>query len=102
MKTQKTDIVEERGEGAEIILRVAGGSQVKAVAGAIGKTIREKNVPIIVAIGAGAVNQAIKAICVARGMLAPEGVDIVVKPGFKDEEINGQPRTAIRMQVLTI
>jgi stage V sporulation protein S len=102
MKTQKTDIVEERGEGAEIILRVAGGSQVKAVAGAIGKTIREKSVPIIVAIGAGAVNQAIKAICVARGMLAPEGVDIVVKPGFKDEEINGQPRTAIRMQVLTI
>jgi stage V sporulation protein S len=102
MKTQKIDIVEERGEGAEVVLRVAGGSQVKSVAGAIGKTIREKHVPVIIAIGAGAVNQATKAVCVARGMLAPEGIDIVVKPGFKDEEINGQPRTAIRMQVLII
>jgi len=101
MKTQKSDIVEEK-EGSIVVLRVAGGSQVRAVAGAIGKTIRERNIPVIIAIGAGAVNQTIKAVCVARGMLAPEGVDIVIKPGFKDEEIDGQPRTAIRMQVITL
>jgi stage V sporulation protein S len=102
MKTQKTELVTEVGERSEVLFRVAGGSQVKLVAGAISRSIREGNIPVIVAIGAGAVNQALKAICVSQGMIAPEGYSIVIKPGFRDEFIGGRKCTAMSMKVVSI
>lgn len=51
------------------------------------------------AIGAGAVNQAVKAIAIARGYVAPSGIDLVCVPAFADVEIEGEERTAIKFLV---
>jgi len=80
-------------------IRVAAQSKATAVAGAIAGIIRERGRAEIQAIGAGAVNQAIKAIAIARGFLALEGVDIISIPAFADVDIDGQERTAIRFTV---
>ena len=61
--------------------------------------IREKGAVEIQAIGAGAANQAIKSIAIARGYLAPAGVDLICKPAFANVEINGEERTAIKLIV---
>lgn len=69
------------------------------MAGAIAGVIREKGAVEIQAIGAGAANQAIKSIAIARGYLAPAGVDLICKPAFANVEINGEERTAIKLIV---
>ena len=61
--------------------------------------MREQGTAEIQAIGAGAVNQTMKAIAIARGYLAPTGVNLVAIPAFIDVEIDGQARTAIHFQV---
>jgi stage V sporulation protein S len=61
--------------------------------------VREHGRADIQAIGAGAVNQAIKAAAIARGFLALDGLDVVCIPSFTDVEIGGQERTAIRIAV---
>ncbi|HOI62587.1 MAG TPA: stage V sporulation protein S [Mesotoga sp.] len=81
------------------ILKVATNSKPNAVAGALAGVLREKGVAEIQAIGAGAVNQAIKAIAIARGYVAPSGIDLVCIPTFSDVEIDGEVRTAIRFFV---
>jgi stage V sporulation protein S len=78
---------------------VAAQSKATAVAGAIAGIVREQGRVEVQAIGAGAVNQAVKAIAIARGFLALEGLDVVCIPGFADVEIDGQERTAIRLAV---
>jgi stage V sporulation protein S len=95
MKTQKESI-QDTGKN-EILLRVAGGSEVRSVSGAIVKNIREGKVVTLIAIGAGAVNQAVKAVCVASGMMAPQGKTLDISPGFSDETIKGEHKTAVRM-----
>jgi stage V sporulation protein S len=81
------------------IIRVAATSRSTAVAGAIAGVIREQGRAEIQAIGAGAVNQAIKAAAIARGFLALDGLDVVCIPTFADVEIGGQERTAIRIAI---
>lgn len=81
------------------VLRVSAKSKPNAVAGAVAGVIREKGRVEIQTIGAGALNQAIKAIAIARGFLAPSGIDIVCVPSFCDVMIDGQERTAIRLVV---
>ena len=81
------------------ILKVATNSKPNAVAGALAGVLREKGVAEIQAIGAGAVNQAIKAIAIARGYVAPSGIDLVCIPTFSDVEIDGVVKTAIRIFV---
>lgn len=81
------------------VLKVASKSNPNAVAGALAGVIREKQIAEIQAIGAGAVNQAIKAISIARGFLAPSGVDLVCVPAFTDVTIDGDERTAIKLIV---
>ncbi|MFA4015142.1 MAG: hypothetical protein RUDDFDWM_000215 [Candidatus Fervidibacterota bacterium] len=81
------------------VLRVSSKSKPNAVAGAVAGVIREKGRVEIQIIGAGALNQAIKAIAIARGFLAPSGIDIVCIPSFCDVVIDGQERTAIRLVV---
>lgn len=81
------------------ILKVSSRSVPNSVAGAIAGIIREDNAVEIQAVGAGATNQAIKAVAIARGYLAPVGVDIVCIPAFVNVSINDVERTAIKMIV---
>ena len=78
------------------ILKVSAQSQPKAVAGALAAVLRDKAVAEVQAVGAGAVNQAIKAIVITRGFVAPNGIDLVVIPAFSEISIDGEERTAIK------
>lgn len=82
------------------VLKVSTRSRPSAVAGAIAGVIRESGVAEVQSIGAGATNQAIKAIAIARSYLNEEGIDIVCSPSFIDVAIDDEERTAIRMEVL--
>ena len=79
------------------ILKVSSKSRPNSVAGALSNVFREKGCAEIQAIGAGALNQAIKAVAIARGFVAPSGKNLVCIPAFKDISINGEERTAIRL-----
>jgi len=97
MKTQH-ESVKETDSGTE--LRVASGSDCKKVAGALVKYLQEGNKVSLLAMGAGAVNQAVKAVAVARGMAAPYGWNLSTIPGFVDEVVDGSPRTAMRFYII--
>lgn len=81
------------------VLKVSTSSRPAAVAGAIAGVVRQAGQVEIQSIGAGATNQAIKAIAIARGYLSQEGVNICFIPSFIDVAINDQERTAIRILV---
>lgn len=81
------------------ILKVSSKSNPVSVAGAIAGIIREKQIVEVQGIGAGAVNQALKSIAVARGYLAPAGTDIVCIPSFSSVEVDGESKTAMRLIV---
>jgi stage V sporulation protein S len=80
-------------------LKVSSKSDPKAVAGALAAVLREKKTVVLQAIGAGAVNQTIKAIAISRGYVAPNGMDLIMIPAFTEIEINGEERTALRFLV---
>lgn len=82
-------------------LKVSTKSSPSAIAGAIAAMIKDAQPVCIQAVGAGAVNQAIKAVAIARGFLIPCGVDISCAPTFASVDINGDARTAIRLSVCT-
>ncbi len=81
------------------ILKVSARSKSTAVAGAIAGTVRENGRAEAQAIGAGAVNQAVKAVAIARGYLALDGIDVICIPVFTEVEIGGQERTALKLTV---
>lgn len=81
------------------VLKVSTKSNPNSVAGALAAIIKEKSIVEIQAVGAGAINQAVKAIAIARGFVAPTGKDIVCVPAFTDIEIDGEERTAIKLIV---
>ncbi len=81
------------------ILKVSSKSNPNSVAGALAGVIREKGKAEIQAIGAGALNQSVKAVAIARGFVAPSGVDLICIPAFTDIEIDGEERTAIKLLV---
>ena len=81
------------------VLKVSTKSNPNSAAGALAAIIKEKNIVEIQAVGAGAINQAVKAIAIARGFVAPSGKDIVCIPAFTDIEIDGEERTAIKLIV---
>ena len=81
------------------IIRVSARSRSPAVAGAIAGVFRDHGRADVQAIGAGAVNQAIKAAAIARGFLLLEGLDVICVPSFIDVEIDGLERTAIRLAI---
>lgn len=81
------------------ILKVSAHSNATATAGALANTIRQQGQAELQGIGPKAVNQAVKAIAIARGYLASSGIDLVAVPDFVDVEIDGQPRTALRFLV---
>lgn len=80
-------------------LRVSAKSKPNTVAGAIAGVIREQGIVELQTVGAGALNQAVKAIAIARGFMAPSGVELICVPSFSDIEIDGAERTAIRLLV---
>ncbi len=81
------------------VLKVSAQSKPKAVAGAVAAVLREKGMVELQAIGAGAVNQAVKAIAISRGFVAPNGIDLITIPAFTKVEIDGEERTAIKFLV---
>ena len=81
------------------LVRVAANSRSTSVAGAIAGIIRERGRVDVQAIGAGAVNQAIKAIAIARGYLELDAIEIACVPSFHEVEIDGKERTALRLAV---
>lgn len=81
------------------VLKVSAKSNPNSVAGALAGVIREKGTAEMQAIGAGAINQAIKAIAIARGFVAPSGMELICIPAFTDILIDGEERTAIKLIV---
>ena len=92
------EIVPEKPDKVDII-KVSARSRSTAVAGAIAGVVREHNRAEVQAIGAGAVNQAVKAIAIARGYLRDDQIDVIVIPLFTEVMIEDQERTAVRMVV---
>lgn len=81
------------------IIKVSGTSRTSAVAGAIAGVFRENKRAEVQAIGAGAVNQAVKALVLAKGYLAEDGYNVVFTPEFVDVEIDDKIRTAVKLTV---
>ncbi len=80
-------------------LRVSGKSRPNAVAGAIAALLRTSGEVEVQAIGPEAVNQAIKAIAIARGYIAPDNMDLTMKPAFVKLELENEERTALKLTV---
>ena len=80
-------------------LRVSAKSKPNTVAGAVAGVIRDQGSVEVQTVGAGALNQAVKAIAIARGFLVPAGIDLVCIPSFSNIDIDGSERTAIRLLV---
>ena len=78
------------------VLKVSAKSNPNSVAGALAGVLRECGAAEMQAIGAGAINQSVKAIAIARGFVAPSGVDLVCIPAFADVVIDGEERTAMK------
>ena len=81
------------------ILKVSSRSNPNSVAGAMAGVVRQTGAVEVQVVGAGALNQAVKAIAIARGYLTPSNVDLICIPTFADIEIDGESRTAIRLSV---
>jgi len=80
-------------------LKVSAHSKPKALAGALAAVIRKDGAVELQAIGAGSINQAVKAIAIARGFVAPNGINLICIPTFVELEIGGEERTAIKFTV---
>jgi stage V sporulation protein S len=81
------------------VLKVSAQSKPKSVAGALAAVLRERGSAEVQAVGAGAVNQAVKAIAITRGFVAPNGIDLIAIPAFAEIVIDGEERTAIKFIV---
>jgi stage V sporulation protein S len=81
------------------LIKVSAQSRSTAVAGAIAGVMREQGYAEMQAIGASAVNQAVKAIAIARGYLEQDSMDLAIVPSFTEVEIDGSERTAVRMAI---
>ena len=81
------------------IIKVSANSRTSAVAGAIAGVIREHKRAEVQAIGAGAVNQAIKALVLATGYLRNDGISVACVPEFADVAIDDKVRTAIKLVI---
>jgi stage V sporulation protein S len=104
VRDQMMNVVYESAPGTEgrpvvNLIKVSGTSRTSAVAGAIAGVVRDHNRADIQAIGASAINQATKAMILARGYLLQDGINVVCIPEFVDVEIDGKVRTAVKFAV---
>jgi stage V sporulation protein S len=81
------------------VLKVSSKSSPNAVAGAMASVLRQAGAVEVQVVGAGALNQAVKAMAIARGFVVSSGIDLICVPNFADIEIDGQSRTALRLLV---
>ena len=81
------------------LIKVSAQSRSTAVAGAIAGVMREQGYAEVQAIGASAVNQAVKAVAIARGYLEQDDMDLVIVPSFTEVDIEGNERTAVRLAI---
>lgn len=81
------------------ILKISTKSNPNSVAGAIAGLIKEKGKAEMQVIGAGAINQAVKAIAIARGFVAPSGIDLICIPAFTEVKIDEEERTGIKLLI---
>lgn len=81
------------------LIKVSSSSRTSAVAGAIAGVVREKNRAEVQAIGAGAVNQAVKALILATGYLEGDGIEVFFMPEFADVTIGEKIKTAVKLNV---
>ncbi|MGQ9814352.1 MAG: stage V sporulation protein S [Candidatus Roseilinea sp.] len=81
------------------LIKVSANSRSTAVAGAIAGVVREHGRAEVQAIGAGAVNQAVKAATIARGYLLLDGIDVVLIPSFGEINIDGTERTTVKLTI---
>ncbi len=88
-----------RDDLATDVLKVRATTRPAAAAGAIAGILREGGSPELQAIGAAAVNQAVKAVIIARTYLVQDGLDLCCIPGFAEVSIAGEERTAVRLRV---
>jgi stage V sporulation protein S len=96
--TQLRNLAYDDERAEEDIIRVGGGTDPQSIAYAISTVFHATNEVTLRAMGAGAVNQAVKAIAIARGYVATSGVDLIVRPGFinvPDNRDGGEPISAI-------
>ena len=80
-------------------LKVSSKSNPNSIAGALANVLRDENIVEIQAVGAGALNQAIKGIIIARGFVAPSGKNLYCIPAFASIIIDGEERTAIKLAI---
>jgi stage V sporulation protein S len=99
---KKMNLLNDQGGTTVDVLKVSATSNPNSVAGALAGILRERGRAEMQAIGAGAINQAVKAIAIARGFVAPSGVNLVCIPAFADVTIDGEERTAIKLIVQPI
>lgn len=97
--TAVLDAEESIVSGDGEVLKVSARSRPSAVAGAIAGVVRESGRAEVQAIGAGATNQAVKAVAIARDYLLETGIEAICLPAFIDVTIDNEDRTAIRMIV---
>lgn len=81
------------------MLRISTKSNPNSIAGAIAGLVKEKGRAEMQAIGAGALNQAVKAVAIARGFVAPSGVELICIPAFAEVKVEGEDRTGIKLVV---
>lgn len=91
---------EDTGASGEIILRVKSGSAAPALASAIAHSVYAGKKVTLRAIGAGAVNQACKAMAIAQSFVGPRGISLVFRPGFTTVEMDDGPITALVFKVI--
>jgi stage V sporulation protein S len=93
------DILAAIGVSPMNVIKVSSESRTSAVAGAVAGVVREHGRAEVQAIGAGAVNQAVKAVAIDRGYLQEDGIEVVCLPEFTSVDISGKERTAIKLVV---
>ena len=81
------------------VIKVSSKSSPNSVAGAIAGLIKEVGKAEMQMIGAGAINRAMKAIAIARGFVAPSGIDLICIPSFAEVQIDGETRTGMKLLV---
>ena len=84
----------------KMTLKVSSLSEPHKVATSIIKNMQEGKIVETISIGAGAINQSMKAIIIARGIMAQQGTDLTIRPGFQDVSISSETKTAIKMLVI--
>ena len=81
------------------ILKISAKSSPNSVAGAIAGLVKENGKAEMQAIGAGAINQAVKAVAIAKGFVAPSGMDLVCSPAFTEVTIENEDKTGIKFKL---